>query len=332
MLDSHGLLWPDTPEEVDSDLFEDVKGAATRVLDSGLDGSARQLLRADIKQFLDEIRPSGHILIKPSTAGGRPVDHEVSPAILEFVVETVCACVPASRVVVGEGPAYTSFSDECERLGWTSIFRRFGVHTVDLNLADARTVANRWPLAVPFMEAACVINLCKARTHRRFGASLGLKGLVGALVGRELGSPKLPGLHRAVPRLLYHLAQVSPPALTLIDGIRGLEGEGPLSGTHAPSRFLSIGRGYYGPDVRATIEMGFDPVLIPYFVRPRSGDRGAGKEAPWLSLRQTKVDFFPPRSCRWLFRSILTPKARSTVFPLLSEELKSYWADRDLFP
>jgi len=331
-LSKRGWRWPESPENVDSDLYRDVSSSASQVLPLDFDERARSLLQVEIERFLQEIKPSGPVLIKPSTAGDRSADHEVSTAILELALEAVCVHVPAAQIVVGDGPVSARFADISERLGWTSIARRFGVRLVDLNHDDVEKLENRWPVASSFLHADCVVNLCKAKTHRRFGVSLGLKGLLGSLAGGILGIPKLRGLHRAVPRLLYHLEHVAPPTLTLIDGVRGIEGDGPFSGTRSPSRFLCAGRGYYGPDVLATVEMGFDPVLIPYFLRPQSQTNAAGPAPPWLTLRRTRVDFFPPRSCRWLYRSVFGPSTRNGLFDKLLEEVKIGWADADLFP
>jgi uncharacterized protein (DUF362 family) len=327
------LAWPDTPEEVDADLFQDVVSSCSEVLGSAYPSvAARDLLRHQIEQLLGEVESAGPILIKTSTTGNRGADHEVSTDLLEFVIKTVCGMVPSARVFVGDGPVYATFADESDRLGWTKLFRQFGITVVDLNTGGAERIADRWPVAALFVQAACIFNLCKAKTHRRFGVSLGLKSLLGVLTGHVPGPPKLAGSHRAVPCLLRQLAEIAPPTLTIIDGLEGIEGEGPLEGTPSSSRFLCVGRGFYGPDVRATVEMGFDPALIPYFLRPRSGSSLSEPSVQWQSLRVTNTDFLPPRSCPWLYRSVTRKDSERRVFRLLSDEVRSSWLSPELSP
>src|SRR5207248_2682919 len=105
----------------------------------------------------------------------------------------------------------------------------------DLNTDRQKEVADNWPVSNTFLCADAIINLCKAKTHRRFGVSLGTKSLLGVLSARILGYPKLVGRHMNVPRLLLELEKVSPPALTVIDGVEGIEGEGPLQGVPTES-------------------------------------------------------------------------------------------------
>jgi uncharacterized protein (DUF362 family) len=321
--------WPSSPEEVDAILLKDVQSSECYVIPTHFDESAQQLMGEHLRAFLYVVQPKQFVLIKTSTTGRRTSDHEVATSLLEFVTETVVRSLPGIQVFVGDGPLYEPFPSEADRLGWTPFLKRFGASIVDLNSGDAELLGNRWPVAKVFLRAGCVINLCKAKTHRRFGVSLGTKGLLGVLARHIPGTPKLEGQHRYVPSLLSFLSQAAPPTFTIIDGIDGMEGEGPLNGTRTSSRFICFGRGFYGPDIRATVEMGFDPVLIPYFLRP-SVDRALLENTfRWQSLRLTTTNFLPPLSCSWLYRSLLRSNVRQKTFTLLLEEMKLCW-DRHL--
>jgi uncharacterized protein (DUF362 family) len=103
--------------------------------------------------------------------------------------------------------------------------------------------------------------------------------------------------------ILASLDRISPPIYSIIDGFAGIEGEGPLSGDVAPSHFVVFGAGCVAADLRATIEMGFDPALVPMYHRPVSRSTEL-PEHGWSDLRTTFVDFLPPRSCAWLYRSL----------------------------
>ncbi len=196
-------------------------------------------LRLMVRDFLDRIPPEGWVLIKTSTAGRRGADHEVDLQLLVLVVEEVVASRTARDVIVADGPAFgDSYRVEVERLGWASAISRFGVLVEDLNEGEFSAAECEWPIATRFLGASGVINLTKAKTHRRFGVSLASKALLGALAGRELGYPKLEGLHRYVSWILVELERLSPPVLSIIDGLGGIEGEGPLRGVRARGNFL----------------------------------------------------------------------------------------------
>jgi uncharacterized protein (DUF362 family) len=119
---------------------------------------------------------------------------------------------------------------------------------------------------------------------------------------------------------------MSPPIYSIIDGSGGIEGEGPLAGDVVCSSFMVFGSGCVAPDLRATIEMGFDPALVPMHHRPVS----RATELPqrtWSDLRTTFVDFLPSRSCAWLYRSLKSHRHRNARFAALAEGARSEQAD-----
>jgi uncharacterized protein (DUF362 family) len=258
---------------------------------------------------------SGFVLVKTSTVGARPRTHEIEPSLLRFVLSAVCEQVSADRVILGDGPGLAEpYEEECRRLGYGPIVNELGIKVLDLNFDEPVTFREEWPVSRSFLSADAIINLTRAKTHRRFGVSLAAKSLLGVLSGSILGRPKLAGNHKSVPLLVYQLSQSSPPAFSIIDGNQGIEGEGPLGGSPTNSHFLVSGPGYYSPDVRAAVEMGFDPALVPGFLRPRPTRVEDVSPIRWSEFRVTNTDFLPALSCSWLYRSLYNTKKRERRF------------------
>jgi len=95
-------------------------------------------------------------------------------------------------------------------------------------------------IARDVMEAEHVINLPKLKTHSQMLLTLGVKNLFGCIVGVEKPRWHLrAGVDRArFAELLYLIAKKIAPAVTLIDGILAMEGDGP--GKSGTPRHLGI--------------------------------------------------------------------------------------------
>lgn len=275
----------------------------------------------------DAVKGDGAILIKTSTAGRRSLTHEPGGDLVELAMSALRARFPARPLILADGTAYgDSYREIAQRAGWAASARRYGVTIEDLNRAQA-TVVSEWPIANTFVEAAGILNLTKAKTHRKFGASLALKSLLGVLVGETTGYPKLIGRHEHVARLMRLLEDRSPPALSIIDGRNGIQGEGPLAGHPTRSHFLVAGLGYFGPDIQASVEMGFDPLLVPALLRPLPRRDVPIAPAPWSSFRVTACDFLPSATCAWLHCSLVRTGARDRTYAALLEGAKTAWTN-----
>lgn len=325
-------IWADTPWEMDkrlsSFLLCDDKLSAH--VYSGL--NALDHVQEDIKTFASSYSKGGSVLVKTSTTGFRPITHEINYSLLELVLRVLADVFPPVTVKLADGPAYTSYESECYRLGWNRLVKKFGIKVIDLNDDLCSMSVPGWPIANSFLEADFIINLSKVKTHRRFGISMSYKNLIGVLSGKFLGYPKLNKRHRYVPRLLKKLYEISPPTLSIIDGKCGIEGEGPLAGLPTKSNFVITGIGYIASDVLATIQMGFDPVLIPTFHFPfvKKIDTYSHGDIEWNNFRVDKVNFLPSSSMPWLYNSLIDNATRSSYYSAVYKGVYECWTTTNL--
>jgi len=91
------------------------------------------------------------------------------------------------------------------------------------------------------MESDAVVNLPKLKTHGQMMLTLGVKNLFGCVVAQRKAEWHYKvGLRReAFASLLLDIAAVVRPALTILDGIVGMEGDGPRNGTPRAFRLLA---------------------------------------------------------------------------------------------
>lgn len=110
---------------------------------------------------------------------------------------------------------------------------------------------------------------------RRSGVVEWLKG---AILGSTWGSNKM-AMHQGVRVINVNLARVAPhvwPHLAVIDGWRGMEGEGPSEGEAVEWRVALAGIDPLAVDTATTDLMGFDPEEVGYLQYCRELDLGTG--------------------------------------------------------
>ena len=90
-------------------------------------------------------------------------------------------------------------------------------------------------------SADVVISLPKLKTHHWAGATLSLKNLFGTLPGICYGWPKNELHWRGIDNSIIDIALTRTPDLAIVDGIVGMEGDGPLNGTPKPLGVLVMG-------------------------------------------------------------------------------------------
>jgi uncharacterized protein (DUF362 family) len=317
--------WMEASSDFDEALWLILDEISVSVFDASTESKMLEMLAESISSFVGENFRGGYVLLKTSTAGDRSSSHEVSTSLLDHILRHTSRLVPAGSIIIADGPANSiPYESECKRLGWQDLIGDLGVAVVDLNVGPAREVVANWPVSSCYLDADLVINLTKAKTHRRFGVSLAEKSLLGTLSGGSLGYPKLKGRHALTTWLLRHIYASSPPILSIIDGINGIEGEGPLAGIPTKSHFLAYGVGCLAPDLRATIEMGFDPALVPLFHRPLKPSSRL-LQPDWKNLRRTDVDFLPSASSSWLYHSLRRSRRREIIYQRLMKGAQECW-------
>ena len=232
------------------------------------------------------------VLLKPNLveyAAGSSINTD--PRLVVAAANTLRR-LGASSVVVAEGPGH--------RRDTEAVLLASGMHEaladaripfVDLN--DAPLV--RTPLRTSYTglrelwvprvlrETEVVVSMPKLKTHHWVGVTLSLKNCFGCMPGRVYGWPKNVFHVRGIPESILDIVAAVRPSLAIVDGIVGMEGDGPIMGDPVASGVVVVsrgprGRGRHG---RAPHGDGAREGAVPDGGRPlpRSGALGADRAA-----------------------------------------------------
>ena len=78
------------------------------------------------------------------------------------------------------------------------------------------------------------------------------------------GWPKNVLHHAGINQCILDIAATVKPHFAIVDGIVGMEGDGPIMGTPKPTGVLVMGRNLTAVDATCARIMGIDPFLVDY--------------------------------------------------------------------
>jgi len=181
----------------------------------------------------------------------------------------------ASSVTVAEGPGHRRDTEAVVvASGLREAVDDAGVAFVDLNQAPVVRTAlhSRYTglgeLWVPrvLQEADVVVSMPKLKTHHWTGVTLSLKNCFGCMPGRVYGWPK-DVLHvRGIPNSIVDIFGAVRPSLAIIDGIVGMQGDGPIMGDPVAAGVLIVSRDGVAADVTGARMMGMAPEKVGYLM------------------------------------------------------------------
>jgi uncharacterized protein (DUF362 family) len=187
----------------------------------------------------------------------------------------LCRKEGAKEIIVAEGPGHwRNVEFLVQESGLGDVLKQHKVPFVDLNHDEPVKTPNLGRLtgleylylSRTVASAEVLISLPKLKTHHWAGATLSLKNLFGTLPGICYGWPKNELHWRGIDNSIVDIALTRTPELAIVDGIIGMEGDGPLNGTAKPFGALIMGCDLVAVDATCCRLMELDPEKIGYLV------------------------------------------------------------------
>ncbi len=213
------------------------------------------------------------VLLKPNLVGLDPLGvMNTHPAVIAAARESFLR-LGASQVLIGDGPA---MDRDTEAILESVRLREFAgplAHMfVDLNVDDVQRVplatrASRlkelyFPKTV--LGADLVVSMPKLKTHHWAGVTLSLKNMFGVVPGSCYGWPKNVLHWAGIDQAILDINAAVRPNFAIVDGIVGMEGNGPIQGTSKACGVLIFGDDPVAVDATCCRVMGLRPEKIKY--------------------------------------------------------------------
>ena len=275
------------------------------------------------------VTPACTILLKPNMLSRSAPEKAVTthPAVVERVI--IClkelGADPA-KITVADSSGGTvnaavlrgnyrtcGFEDVCERQGAFLYVEQKGV-----TVKTDGVMVKEFELIEPAVECDIKISLAKFKTHVMTGMSGAVKNLFGTVPGLKKAE-----FHMRFPdrdnfsNMMVDLCETVRPDLTIIDGILGMEGDGPGGGNPRRFNVLLAGCDPYTVDLAICRMMDALPSSFP--IMKAAIDRGLAAEVFDTGLLDGEVELCEP------IPDFLRPKSYSVDF---SDHLPAFlrWA------
>jgi uncharacterized protein (DUF362 family) len=213
------------------------------------------------------------VLLKPNLVGLDPLNvMNTHPAVIAATREAFLK-LGASEVFIGDGPAMDRDTEAIlESVNLRSFVGPLAGIFRDLNLEDVGRVplptrASRLKelyLPKTVLGVDFLVSIAKLKTHHWAGVTLSLKNMFGIVPGGCYGWPKNVLHWAGIDNSILDINAAARPDFAIIDGIVGMEGNGPIQGTPKTARVLIFGDDPVAVDATGCRVMGLKPEKVRY--------------------------------------------------------------------
>jgi uncharacterized protein (DUF362 family)/Pyruvate/2-oxoacid:ferredoxin oxidoreductase delta subunit len=191
-------------------------------------------LLGGIEQF---VQKGNRVLLKPNLLFGKSAEKAVTthPSIVKGMIKIVRE--GGGIPLIGDSPSVGGLVRTAEKAGIKRVADEMNCPLVEFDrpVLSAKGVGRHFKqleIDQAILEVDVIINLPKWKTHGNTLLTLGVKNLFGCIPGprKALWHLRAGENHKFFAQVLVDLYEVVKPPLTVLDGIVGMEGNGPNSG------------------------------------------------------------------------------------------------------
>jgi len=256
-------------------------------------------LLSDLGGVRTFVKPGDRVLLKPNLLLSALPEQAVvtHPALVEVLASMVLDS--GAKPFVGDSPPLGNLPRVLSKSGYDDFMKKLNVkpapfqEKVSLEFPEGR-LFRRIDLAREVFDFDCVINLPKLKTHTQMGLTLAVKNLFGTVIGSDKAGWHLRAGkdYDTFATVLVQIYEKVRPALSLIDGILAMEGNGPNSGTARPVGLIGASADAVALDTVITRLVGFPAESVRTTVLAHRMGAGVGDEHG-IELLGDDLDGFP---------------------------------------
>ncbi|MDD3049944.1 MAG: DUF362 domain-containing protein [Candidatus Cloacimonetes bacterium] len=233
---------------------------------------------AEQTSLREKLTKSEKIVIKPNLLGAYSPEKAVTthPVVIEAMIRILLSW--NKKVYIADSPGGTVDVEKVWKItGMKDISEKYPVELVKLNGPVVEKKYKGYTLYIDKFidESDCIINMCKYKTHSLMLYTGAVKNLFGVVPGlkksqyhKEYPDPQIFG---SMLSALYNTIK-EKVVINIMDGILGMEGEGPSGGIPRKFGILLASENAPALDCKAAEFMGFRLAALPYLSKSMNSD------------------------------------------------------------
>ncbi len=213
------------------------------------------------------------ILLKPNLLGAFSPERAVTtnPMVVDVVITYLKKI--GKDIILGDSPGgSTSVKLVWEKTGMKEIAEKHDIPLVNFitgGIIQQKAANIKFPITKYIWGVDAVINLCKYKTHSLMSYTGAVKNLYGLIPGlKKSDYHKEHPDHTQFAKVISGLYSIVKDriAINIMDGIVGMEGEGPSAGDPRNFGVMFAGKSASALDYVASSMMGFRPEKLEYIM------------------------------------------------------------------
>lgn len=214
------------------------------------------------------IKPNSRVLIKPNLLRPRHPKYAVTthPSIIKAIIRLLKQ--KNCRILVGDSPGFHNPLTTAKVSGILEICKQENVPFIKFEKKKAylyrdAILMKRLEISNIIDEVDYIVNVPKLKTHVMMGVTLAIKNNFGFMIGlaKSKSHLKLKDGDKFAS-MLVDLNNFIKPTINIMDGVIGMEGEGPANGDPINSNIISASYDSLAMDIVMCKFMGIDPPSI----------------------------------------------------------------------
>jgi uncharacterized protein (DUF362 family)/Pyruvate/2-oxoacid:ferredoxin oxidoreductase delta subunit len=219
------------------------------------------------------VSPGDRVLIKPNMLEGMPPAKATTthPEVVRAVIRQVKSA--GGLPIIGDSPGINGTKKVAEQCGILEICRQEDVELYEFQKTSEYAypqglTLKRFTLCDVLEKVDKVISVAKMKTHSFMGITGAVKNLFGLFVGTDKAQFHLRMKARHdFAGMLVDLTGLVKPVLSIVDGITGMEGNGPRNGQPRYAGIILAGANAFAVDLVMARIMGFEAEKMPVAAR-----------------------------------------------------------------
>jgi uncharacterized protein (DUF362 family)/NAD-dependent dihydropyrimidine dehydrogenase PreA subunit len=242
------------------------------------------------------LKPGERLMLKVNCLTDAAPERAVTthPSFLRAVIRV--AKTRTDRIVVADSPGYSSFLSACNKNGYAEVAAQEGVELVELVADDTSdspqgVLYKRFPSSSLLRQVDRIWNLPKLKTHALMTLTLAIKNMFGLIPGTlKMGYHLRAGTDKMLfAQILVDIFRARPPDLNLVDGIVGMEGNGPSAGTPRALGLVVAGADGFSTDAAIARLLGVPLSRVPVLVFYQALQKGEPMEMEIRGISSTET-------------------------------------------
>lgn len=214
------------------------------------------------------VKPNSKVLVKPNLLMAKEPDCHITThpsvvkAIIKLLKEKNC------KILVGDSGGIINTKHAGEKTGILKVCEEENVEFIEFThkktyFCKEALMVKRLELCDILDKVDCVVNLPKLKTHVMMDLTMAIKNTFGLIIG--YGKSQMHFRLKDKQKFATMLVDINnfvKPCLNIMDGIFGMEGNGPGNGDIKEADIISASYDSLAMDITLSKVLGYDPMKI----------------------------------------------------------------------